>query len=44
MFCPKCGNVLTGNEEFCPQCGQPLNTIMNQTSFMPEEKSGVVKK
>lgn len=21
MFCPKCGNPLTGNEEFCPKCG-----------------------
>ena len=24
MFCPKCGNNLSGLEEFCPKCGQDL--------------------
>ena len=31
MFCPKCGNPLTGNEEFCPKCGyqRQLKSLKN---------------
>ena len=32
MFCPKCGNPLTGNEEFCPKCGYTMNSRQSLVS------------
>ena len=42
MFCPKCGNSLTGNEEFCPKCGYTMN--FQQSLVSNNDKKNLRKK
>ena len=36
MFCPNCGNTLTGNEEFCPRCGYNMLVLKKEMSTTSE--------
>ena len=37
MFCPKCGNRVTGNERFCGKCGTPIQQAAPQQPQQPQQ-------
>ncbi|HDS31168.1 MAG TPA: hypothetical protein ENN67_09010, partial [Firmicutes bacterium] len=44
MYCPDCGRLSKGDDEFCPSCGYPLSELIERLKKEEEDKLGWAEK